>query len=78
MGLAQVAIDAMASARFATVPAPDECEVYDGAKVSQQVTFQAKARPLFHGMIVTPSARLLSDLQRPTGSKTGMSAAVSD
>ena len=64
---------------LAILAAPEAAhEIYEGAKVSEHVTSRARDWSLFQGIIVTPSARLPSDLQRPTGSGVdGMSAAAS-
>jgi hypothetical protein len=57
-------------AALATEPAPEAAnDLYVGAKVSQQVTSQARGRPACHGITDTPSTRLPSDLKRPGGSK---------
>ena len=50
-------------------------EMYDSARVSVTVTSQVRQRPPCHGICVSPSGRLPSDLNNPSGSLTdGMSA----
>jgi len=48
--------------------ASDVAGRYDDAKVSGNVTFQYRLLPRDHGINVTPSGRLPSDLRRPNGS----------
>ena len=49
----------------------------DAAKVSVHVASQTRVRPVFQGMIVTPSGLFPSDLQSPGGSNTeGICAAA--
>ena len=65
---------ANAATALASLAASVRC---DAAKVSVHVASQTRVRPVFQGMIVTPSGLFPSDLQSPGGSNTeGICAAA--